>query len=149
MLHGLPIALFQAKISITSEYSQLNCLLLFPPKERTKNSIWQYNNFFTDVILGITGVHTIHTKLIKTIKKMFNIWVPTWTIKHLKHIQDYLEYIMKIHIQWRHEDNPMRLSSSSLRCLCGDMPAMDGSGGVHALLVLESTECSTSTRLGA
>ena len=69
MLQGPPIALFQAKISNTSEYSQLNNLLLFRPKERTKNSIWQYNNFFTDVILGITGVYTIHTKLIKTIKK--------------------------------------------------------------------------------
>ena len=36
MLQRLPIALFQAKINITSEYSQLNCLLLFRPKERTK-----------------------------------------------------------------------------------------------------------------
>ena len=31
-----------------------------------------------------------------------------------------------IDIQWHHEDNPMRPSSSSPQWLCGDMPAMDG-----------------------
>ena len=31
-----------------------------------------------------------------------------------------------IHIQWSHEDNPIKPSSSSAQWICGDVPAMDG-----------------------
>ena len=42
----------------------------------------------------------------------------------------------------------MNPSSSSPQWLCGNMPAMDGSDGVRALLVLEPTDCSTSKKEG-
>ena len=54
-----------------------------------------------------------------------------------------------IHIYWSYEDNPTCPSSSLPQWLCSDMPAMTASGGVHALLVIEPTECSTSTKQGA
>ena len=55
-----------------------------------------------------------------------------------------------IPIQESHEDNPMHPSSSSPQWFCGNMPAMwKTNGGVYTLLVLETTECSTSTRMDA
>ena len=55
-----------------------------------------------------------------------------------------------IHIKQSYEDNPMCPSPSSTQWLCGDMLAMDDQWQrVHALLVLEPTVCSTSTRKGA
>ena len=43
----------------------------------------------------------------------------------------------------------MRPSSSSPQCFVATCRLWAASGGVHALLVLEPTECSTSTRIGA